>query len=120
VNLKILRDGSQRTVTVTLGNEPGKQQQVSELGLSLAPAGSVAGANGPGVVVTGVKPDSAAAERGFQPGDVILEVDGKVVSTPAEVSKDINGYQASGKRSVLLRVRSGDRTAFVALPLGRA
>jgi len=120
VNLRILRDGSQRTVMVTLGNEPGKQQQVSELGLSLAPAGSVAGANGPGVVVTGVKPDSAAAERGFQPGDVILEVDGKVVSTPAEVSKDINGYQASGKRSVLLRVRSGDRTAFVALPLGRA
>jgi len=119
LNLKILRDGTQRTLTVTLGTAPGKQE-VAELGLSLAPASSVAGAGGSGVVVTDVNPDSAAAEQGFQTGDVILEVDGKAVSTPADVSKDINAYRASGKRSVLLRVRSGDRTAFVALPVGKA
>jgi serine protease Do len=106
-------------VTVNLANEPGRQQ-VAELGLSLAPTSSVAGTRGRGVVVTGVKPDSAAAERGLQPGDVILEVGGKAVATPAEVRKDIHDYHASGKRSVLLRMRSGDQTSFVALPVGNA
>jgi serine protease Do len=119
LDLKILRDGSQRTLTVILGKALGKRE-VAELGLSLAPASSVAGGNGRGVVVTGVKQDSAAAERGFQPGDVILEVNGNAVSTPAEVSKDINGSLASGKHRVLLRVQSGDQTAFVALPVGKA
>ena len=89
LNLKILRDGTQRTLRVTLGTAPGKQE-VAELGLSLAPASSVAGAGGSGVVVTDVNPDSAAAEQGFQTGDVILEVDGKAVSTPAERQQ---GYQ---------------------------
>jgi serine protease Do len=119
LNLSILRNGSQRTVMVILGNEPGKQE-AAELGLSLAPADSVAGANSHGVVVTGVKPNSAAAERGFQPGDVILEVGGKAVSTPAEVSRDIDSYRASGKNRALLRVQSGDRTVFVALPVGKS
>jgi S1-C subfamily serine protease len=41
VELRILRNGQKETVSVTLGNAPGKQQ-VSELGLSLAPANSVA------------------------------------------------------------------------------
>ena len=104
---------------VILGKEPGKQE-AAELGLSLAPADSVAGANSRGVVVIGVKPNSAAAERGFQPGDVILEVGGKAVSTPAEVSRDIDSYRASGKNRALLRVQSGDRTVFVALRVGKA
>ncbi len=119
LDLKILRDGTQETVTVTLEKTLGKEQ-VAELGLSLEPAEAVAGTDGRGVVVTRVKPNSAAAEEGFQRGDVILEVNGKAVSTPSEVRKDIDAYRASGKSRVLLRVRSGDRTAFVALPLGKA
>jgi serine protease Do len=119
LHLKILRNGTQQTVSVTLGNTPGKQK-VAELGLSLAPADSVPGTNGRGVVVTGVEPNSAAAEHGFQRGDVILEVDGKAVSTPAEVSQDIAANRASGKSRVLLRVQSGNRMAFVALPVGKA
>jgi serine protease Do len=119
VNLGILRDGSHQTLTVTLGHAPGKQQ-VAGLGLSLAPAGSVAGAGSRGVVVTGVKPESAAAKEGLQTGDVILEVGGKAVSTPAEVRNDIASYRASGKRRVLIRMQSGDHTRFVALPVGNA
>jgi serine protease Do len=117
--LEILRDGAKQSLTVTLGNTPGKQQ-VSELGLSLAPASSVAGAGDRGVVVTKVKPDSAAADHGIQTGDVILDVAGNPVSTPAEVQKDLRSYRASGERHVLMRLRSGDRTRFIALPLGNA
>jgi serine protease Do len=117
--LRILRDGAKQTLSVTLGNGPGKQQ-VSELGLSLAPASSVAGAGDRGVVVTKVEPDSAAADHGIQTGDVILDVAGHPVSTPAEVRNDLRGYRASGERHVLMRLRSGDHTRFVALPLGNA
>ena len=49
------------------------------LGLTLAPAGGVAGAGGEGVVITNVEPDSIAAEHGFRTGDVIMEVAGKPV-----------------------------------------
>jgi serine protease Do len=114
-----LRDGAKQTLSVTLGNGPGKQQ-VSELGLSLAPASSVAGAGDRGVVVTKVMPDSASADHGIQTGDVILDVAGHPVSTPAEVRNDLRGYRATGERHVLMRLRSGDHTRFVALPLGNA
>ena len=53
-----------------------------QLGLTLAPAGQVAGSGSEGVVVTEVDPDGAAAEHGFETGDVILEVGGKTVATP--------------------------------------
>jgi serine protease Do len=69
------------------------------------------------VAITEVDPNSAAAENGLQAGDVILEVAGKAVSIPADVRKDIHDSRASGKHSVLMRVRSGDRTKFVALPI---
>jgi len=119
VELQILRNGQKETISVTLGNAPGKQQ-VSELGLSLAPANSVAGAGDRGVVVTRVKLESAAAEHGIQAGDVILDVAGKPVSSPDQVRKDLQRYAASGEHHVLIRLRSGDHTRFVALPIGKA
>ena len=72
------------------------------------------------MVVTDVESDGPAAERGFKTGDVILEVGGKAVSTPAEVRTALSDARAEGKRTVLMRVKSGDATKFVALPLGRA
>jgi S1-C subfamily serine protease len=60
------------------------------------------------------------ADRGFQPGDIILEVGRKAVSTSAEVSEDINGYRAPGKNGILLRVQSKGRTTLVTLPVGLA
>ncbi len=59
------------------------------LGLTLAPAGQVAGSGSEGVVVTEVDPDGVAAEHGFKTGDVILEVGGKTVARPADVREAI-------------------------------
>src|SRR5262249_61796889 len=92
----------------------------THLGLTLAPAGSVAGSGAKGVVVTAVEPDGPAAERGFKTGDVILEVAGKAVSNPSDVRAALNEARQGGKRTVLVRVKSGESTKFVALPLGRA
>ena len=51
-------------------------------------------------------------------GDIILQVAGRSVSSPADVRKEIASARTEGKRTVLLRVKSGDNTRFVALPVG--
>jgi serine protease Do len=93
---------------------------VPHLGLTLAPADQVAGAGGKGLVITGVDPDSAAAEHGLQTGDVILDVAGKSVSNVGQVRHALTQAKDQGRTSVLMRVQSGNGTRFVALPLGHA
>ncbi|MBO0712593.1 MAG: PDZ domain-containing protein, partial [Acetobacteraceae bacterium] len=83
-------------------------------------AGQVAGSGNEGVVVTEVDPNGLAADHGFKTGDVILEVGGKKVASPNEVRDSIRDAQKDGKRTVLMRVKSGDGVKYVALRLGRA
>lgn len=132
VKIGVLRKGSEKTFSLTLGELPKPREvraptdrstrgaPLPKLGLSLAPANEVAGSGSAGVIVTAVEPDGVAAEHGFKTGDVILEVGGKVISAPGDVSKAIEDARASGKRTVLMRVKSGEATKFVAVPLGRA
>jgi serine protease Do len=132
VKLAILHKGSEKTVTLTLGEMPNSKEaransedndagavDLAKLGLTLAPASRVAGAGSEGVAVTGVDSSGVAADHGFSTGDVILEVAGKAVSTPADVRNMIASARTEGKRTVLVRVKSGDNTRFVALPVGR-
>ncbi|MDP2411583.1 MAG: Do family serine endopeptidase [Pseudolabrys sp.] len=133
VKLGVVQKGTEKTINLTLGELPNTTEaratgpgndddngaDVGRLGLTLAPAARVAGAGSEGVVVTGVDAAGAAAERGFATGDVILEVGGQAVSTPADVRKVVNTARTEGKRTVLLRVKKGDNTRFVALPVGR-
>jgi serine protease Do len=133
VKLNVLRDGKERTFEIVLSklpeqraaekpNAPKREQQGSELprlGLSLAPANSVAGAGREGVVVTEVDPKGPAAERGLKSGDVILEVAGRAVANPAEVRDAIGQAQKDGKGVVLMRVKSENGTRFVTVPVGR-
>jgi serine protease Do len=96
-----------------------KGTDVPKLGMTVAPANSVAGAGKEGVVVTEVDPKSAAAERGFKEGDVILEVAGKTVTNAGEVREAINAARADNKNSVLMRIKSGGSSRFVAVPLAK-
>jgi serine protease Do len=93
---------------------------VPRLGLTLAPAGQVAGSGSEGVVVTEVDPNGVASDHGFKTGDVILEVGGKKVGNPSDVRSALSSAQKDGKQTVLMRVKSGDATRFVALKLGKA
>ncbi len=70
-----------------------------------------------GVVVTKVTPDSPAAEKQLQAGDLILEVDQKPVTTPQEVTEIVAKLQAQKKRSVLLFVERQGDPRFAALRL---
>jgi serine protease Do len=136
VKLSIVHKGSEKTVSLTLAKMPKNVEEASagsnnnqsqndngsldlgKLGLTLAPAKRVAGAGNEGVVVTDVNSSGTAAEHGFTTGDVILEVAGKTVSTPADVRKAIASVRSEGKRTVLMRVKKDDGTRFVALPVG--
>jgi serine protease Do len=129
VKLGVMRDGDAQTIDVTLSQmqnqqqaQAGAEQQAPaaaspRLGLSLAPAKTTAGAGDQGVVVTAVDPNGPAAEQGIKTGDVIVNVGGTSVSTPADVQKELGQLQKAGKHSVLMRVKSGDATRYVALPL---
>src|SRR6267378_1009542 len=127
VKLNILHNGKDEAVNLTLGQLPAMQEasadpaqgsDVPRLGLTVAPASSVAGAGKNGVVITDVDPKSAAADRGFKEGDVILEVAGKSVANPGDVRDAVKAAHADNKNSVLMRVRSGDASHYVAVPLG--
>jgi serine protease Do len=134
VKLGVTRKGAERTVTLTLGELPAQQREARArsddrdnrgsdepgLGLTLAPAGSVGGAGGQGVVVTAVAPDGIGAAHGLRTGDVILEVAGRAVATPADLRKALGDARGENKRTVLMRVKSGESTKFVAVPVGRA
>jgi len=85
---------------------------------SVAPAADVAGAGGKGLVVTAVDPEGPAAERGVQSGDVILDVGGKSVGNVGELRSALSEAKSSGKRSVLMRIKSADNTRYIAMPIG--
>jgi serine protease Do len=90
------------------------------LGLTLAPASDVGGAGNQGVAVVMVDPNGPAAEHGIMTGDVILEVAGQAISKPEDVRQQLANLHKDGKHTVLMRVKSGDTTKFVAVTLGKA
>lgn len=134
VKLLVYRDGKEQTIDVTLGRLPDQQRASvtprrndgqsssttdTRLGLSLAPAKSVAGAGNDGVVVTNVEPNGPGSERGMRSGDVILEVAGKPVSSPEQVREAFDSARKDNKNVVLMRVKRENNTRFVTLPVGR-
>lgn len=133
VRLGVIRDGAERNVGLTLGRLPGEGQMAAlqdgrrdrrsdaapeanptgpRLGLSVEPAG-----RGQGLVVTEVDPSGPAAQRGIRPGDVILDVAGRSVSSLRDVREALGAARADGRRSALIRLRSGEGQRFVAIPL---
>ncbi|MDB5619910.1 Do family serine endopeptidase [Tardiphaga sp.] len=136
VKINVMQKGQDKVLNLTLGQLPNSVEakadldqgdrgnssrgtDVPRLGLTVAPSSTVAGAGKEGVVVTEVDPKSAAAERGFKEGDVILEVAGKNVTSPTDVREAIVAARSDNKNSVLIRVRSGGSSRFVAVPLAK-
>lgn len=131
VKLTVSRDGKERQVDVELGRLPDDAKlaaagehgddgatatSLSDLGLTLAPASEV-GEKGGGVAVIDVDPSSPAAARGLRPGDIVIEVQGRVVATVADVEATVKASRAENRKAVLLRVKSAEGMRFVPLPL---
>ena len=133
VKLTVWRKGEEKSFSLTLGELPKSKEAratnpdsdnagagLPKLGMTVAPAEEVAGSGSEGVVVTEVDPDGVASEHGLKSGDIILEVGGSKVGSAADVRKAMGEAQKNGKQAVLMRVKSDDKTKFVAIPFARA
>ncbi|TPM26166.1 PDZ domain-containing protein [Mesorhizobium sp. B2-2-2] len=94
---------------------PAKADALADLGLTIAKSD-----DGNGLVVTDVDPNSDAADRGIQPGDVITAVSSAKVNTTDDVSKAIADAAKAGRKAVLMQITRDDSSRFVALPVGKA
>jgi len=124
VNVKVLREGAEKTFSVKLVEMPVERAQVEKPESS--PEGNMQGisvedvnsrtarqlglpANAAGVVVTNIDPNSAAAESGLKRGDVIQEVNRQPVKNTADFERAIRG----SKDQALLLVNRQGNTLYV-------
>jgi serine protease Do len=142
VEVKIVRDGKEITKTVTLARlEDGEKQaaltkkddqpagdkgvvhktlgiEVANLSDELRRRYNIQSKVKGGVVITGVEPNSAAAEKRLTPGTIILSVQQQPVNSAADLHARVEKLKKEGKRAAvfLLSNASGD-TTFVAINL---
>jgi serine protease Do len=131
VKFDVMRNGETKSLMATLAQMPNEQTAQAEtsgqdaaantphLGLAVEPA-NVAGSGDKGVVVTAVEPDGPAAQQGIEPGDVILDVNGKQVGSAADIRNATIEAKNQGKHGLLMHVKTAKATLFVAVPLGKA
>jgi serine protease Do len=108
-------------------NPPEKQGQgvvEKSLGMSVTPltsqiARQLGAAEGTrGVVIVAVDPGSDAGQKGFARGFIILEANGRPVTSQAELAAAITAAKAEGRSAILLRVQPrGQPATFVPVRL---
>ncbi len=142
VPVQIWRNGKKTSLAVDVGEMPNDVQQASlqtdapppppalkttdlaGLGLGVAAIGPVARhqfqlpPDQKGVVITSVKTNSPASDRGLAPGNVIVEVQQTPVATIDEIKSYVARARAEHKKSILLLVQTQDGMRFVPLPTG--
>ncbi|MBV9588346.1 MAG: Do family serine endopeptidase [Hyphomicrobiales bacterium] len=123
--LSVWRNGDTKTIDVAIAKYPSDKVATastsdetmnagSKLGLTLGPASEVGKASG--VAITRVDPESPAAEKGLQAGDLITNAAGKTVSTPEDVKRAVAEAKHDGRKAVLLQVERDGNSLYVAVP----
>jgi serine protease Do len=127
VALEVVRDGSTQTLQATLDElKPARAQAGSRddesatggYGLTVAPLTPDMAKEleltkrNDGVVVQNVDPDGPGAAAGLQQGDVIAQVNGQTVKTPAELKSALS---KSGDRPALLLVTRENNDLYLTL-----
>jgi serine protease Do len=136
----VSRQGKHVEVKVTIGSRPEEKLAANEpAGQAIQPSSATAAGLGlasltpqakkafnlgddvkAGAVITKVDPNSDAAEKGLQPGDVVLRIGNRAVRAPADVSAGIAEAQKGGRSSILLLVaRQQGGTGFVAIDINK-
>jgi serine protease Do len=122
VEVVVIRDGKEVTLSVTLGRL--KEAKAASLTTAQDDNSALKKALGldlsqmtdelrhrynikdtvKGAVITSVDPNSPAADKRLQAGDVIVEIGQQPVSSPADVAKLLDALKKDGKKSALLYV----------------
>ncbi len=119
VTLGILRDGKPMTVKATIGKDTGEESaeegEADMHGLAVADLDKSSPLFGQvqGVLVTGVDPDSDAAQAGLRAGDVVVAVAQKPIKNVAEFRKAAKAATKEGQ--LFLTVRRGDQMFYASL-----
>ncbi len=117
VKLKIIRDGKNLELSVTLGSadklssvQPSREAISSskDIGISVREEGGK-------VVVQSVDPNSPAASVGIEPGDVILRINDREIRNIEDYRKAVE--EAKAKGSILMLLQSGDIKKWVAFTI---
>jgi len=131
VDVVVIRKGKRESIKVTLGRlEDGEQLAMAEsedeqgapvdetetmemFGMTFAElddtqraAFEIDDSVESGVIILEVEPDSAAAEKGIQAGEVIVEIAQETVSTPQEVAEAIDRLKEENRRNALFMLAS--------------
>jgi serine protease Do len=109
-NLKVFRGGTQVDLTLLPTEFPQKLVDTTvwdRLGLRLKISPQ-------GMLITAIRPQSAAARVGLEPSDVVLRVNAMKTLTAETFREAI--IQARGKPSVLLLIQRGNRGYYITLP----
>ena len=138
----VSRSGKPQQIKVTIGARPDERvASNAPAGKAAAPAASTNAAGmalssltpetkkafnladtlSAGAVITKVDPDSDAADKGLQAGDVVLKIGNRTVRTPADFQTGVADAKKGGRSSVLLLVARGQGgTAFVAIDVEKS
>ena len=127
IAIEIWRDGQPLAIRATLGERPndlgvrsggpGKVQEGTLRGITVQDLTPQIReklglpANVTGVVISGIDPDSPAAQQGLQPGDVIADINRQ----PVRSVPDFNRLAAQARQQTLLRVNHQGSGFFVVI-----
>ncbi|HDP24095.1 MAG TPA: DegQ family serine endoprotease [Deltaproteobacteria bacterium] len=126
VNITVLRDGKQKTFTVTIERlasaqqaEPARPESLEKLGLTVTNltnelAERFGYQDESGVLVTEVQQGSAAAAAGIRPGVLIQEVNRKQIKDVKEFEQAI---EKGGDKPILLLVKDERGSRYIALDI---
>ncbi|WP_404296924.1 DegQ family serine endoprotease [Halomonas sp.] len=127
VELKLMRDGERRELSITLGDWPEvepatasrpQENRQARLGISvgeLEPAERESLGIDGGVRVREVDPNGVAAAAGIRPGDILVSIDHQAVNDPDQLIEMVSDLP--GDRAVPVRLYRDGRSMFVALRL---
>src|SRR5262249_14905118 len=142
VPVKIWRSGSEQTVNVKIAqmkedvasadngdgstSGPSASDTVQQLGATLAPVteatrqqfGLADGAQG--VVIADLEQDSALADQGVRPGDVIERINDRKVMTPGDVTKALHEARADKRSVAVMLIARDGNNRFVAVQIGQS
>ena len=146
LHLDVVRGGRHQTVDIKTGTRPSEKELAQSgddsddedggatpnapsahapvvLGMGLAPLDAAARgrysipASVDGVVITSIKTDADAADKGLRPGDVIVSASNVAARTAADVAGAVDAARRAGRPSVLLGVSRGGRTLYVPIKI---
>lgn len=128
VDVTVWRDGKEQQISVTLGKldeakvaqndqKPVQDDQPAQPASTSVGITVVPNAEGPGLLIQDIDPNSAAAEKGFAVGDTILQVNNQDVASVDDFEKAVQSVKDAGRHTALFKALRDGQTRFIALPL---